>query len=55
MAMTVGSRDSPLPTDITLVFAVLTLKANRSATASMHYSISTKLPGSTEKNTMSFA
>jgi hypothetical protein len=44
-----------LPTDITLVFAALTLRANCSAAASMHYSISTKLPGSIEKNTMSSA
>ncbi len=55
MATTAGSRDSPLPTDITLVFAMLTLRANGSVAASMHCNISTKLPGSAEKNTMSSA
>jgi hypothetical protein len=55
MATLAGSRNSPLPTDITLVFAALTLVANRSATTSMHYNINTKLPGSAEKSTMSSA
>ncbi len=48
MVMVVGGYESPLPTDMTLVFAALILMANRSAIISMHCSISTRFSGLVE-------
>jgi hypothetical protein len=54
MVMVAGSRESPLPTDMTLVFTALILMANRSAVVSMHYSINTKFFELVENKTISF-
>jgi len=51
----VDSRESPLPTKMTLVFAALILMANRFAAISMHCSINTKFCGLVENKTMSSA
>ncbi len=47
-----GSHESPLPTDMTLVFAPLILMANRSIAVSMHCSINTKFSELVENKTM---
>ncbi len=53
MVAVAGSHESPLPINMTLVFAALILMANRSATVSMHCNISTRFSGLVENKTMS--
>jgi hypothetical protein len=48
MVMVVGGYESPLPTDMTLVFVALILMANRSAIISMHCNINTRFFGLVE-------
>jgi hypothetical protein len=55
MVTMADSRESPLPTKMTLVFATLILMANRFVAVSMHCSINTKFFGLVENKTMSFA
>jgi uncharacterized membrane protein YhhN len=52
MVMMAGSRESPLPIDVTLVFAALIFMANRFVAVSMHYSTSTRFSRLVENKTM---
>jgi hypothetical protein len=55
MVMVAGSYESPLPTNMTMVFVALILMVNRSVAVSMHCNISTKFFGLVENKTMSSA
>jgi hypothetical protein len=55
MVMMADSRESPLPTKMTLVFAALIFMANHFLAVSMHCSITTKFFELVENKTMSSA
>jgi hypothetical protein len=54
MVTMADSRESPLPTNMTLIFAALILMANCYAVVSMHYNINTRFSGLVENKTISF-
>jgi hypothetical protein len=55
MVTVAGSLESPLPTNVTLVFVALILMANCSTMVSIHCNISTRFFGLVENKTMSYA